>query len=364
MDSMSSVDRKDSHIKICLNDDVEYYTSHSAGFSEYRFVHDALPEIDFEKISISIELLGKKLDAPLIIGAMTGGTIRSFEINRRLAIAAETCQIGLALGSQRKMLELPAMNSTVLGDAYEVRRSYQVKKIAPNLPLLFGNLGAVQLNYGVTYRAVRELIDQVECDAFNFHLNPLQEAIQPEGNRNFSNLIKKLQDCIPELQVPVFIKEVGCGISMTTARKLKGLSILGVETAGNGGTSWSKIESLRSSDSKMRSIGDLFARWGISTVESIQICKNELPHCFLVASGGVRNGIEIAKAIALGADVVALSLPFLKAAEHSIEAIISLIQRITMELKVAMFMTGVSHIAELKERGYLLLQNTADQNIK
>jgi isopentenyl-diphosphate Delta-isomerase len=331
------VDRKDSHLSICLEEDISFSAN---GFSEFQFEHDALPELDYSRVDLQTTLLGKRLAAPLIIGAMTGGTERTGEMNRRLALAAEHCQVGFALGSQRKMLE-----NTIAA------KSYQVRDFAPRLPLLFGNLGAVQLNYGVKTSQIRSLIDRVGCDAFNFHLNPLQEAIQPEGNRNFSGLISKLIEVIPELQVPVFLKEVGAGISLRTARKMKSVPFKGIETAGAGGTSWSKIEALRTADPTAARTGLLFAEWGTPTAESVIHCRNEFPDRIVIASGGIRNGIEIAKAIALGADAAATALPILKAAEISVEKAVEAIETLMIELKTAMFVTGMGSVADLREHG-------------
>jgi isopentenyl-diphosphate delta-isomerase len=336
-----AIDRKDSHLSICLEEDISFSAN---GFSEFRFEHDALPELDYEKIDLSVELLGKRLSAPLIIGAMTGGTERTGEINRRLALAAEHCQVGFALGSQRKMLEDP-----------HAVKSYQVRDFAPKLPLLFGNLGAVQLNYGVKPAQIRKIIDLVGCDAFNFHLNPLQEAVQPEGNRNFAGLISKLIETIPELQVPVFLKEVGAGISLHTARKIKSIPFKGIETAGAGGTSWSKIEALRTANPVAAQTGLLFSQWGTPTAESVIHCRAEFSDRVVIASGGIRNGIEIAKAIALGADAAATALPVLKAAEQSVEHAIQAIEALMTELRTAMFVTGMGSVGELRERGKTLL---------
>ncbi len=331
-------DRKNSHIDICLKDSVDYSGAAQSSFSQFRFEHDALPEVDKKSIDLSITLFGKKLAAPLIIGAMTGGTDKALEINQRLAVAAEHCGVGMALGSQRKMLE---DNS--------VTRSYDVRKFAPRLPLLFGNLGAVQLNYGVGLKEVQKLIDLVSCDAFNFHLNPLQEAIQPEGDTNFSGLVSKLQNMVPRLSVPCLFKEVGSGISEATALKIRSIPVAGVETAGSGGTSWSKIESLRTQNSIQKSTGELFAQWGVPTAESVQICRKVLSDKVVIASGGIRNGIEIAKAIALGADAAATALPILKAAEKSVEAAEEKILELIEQLRTAMFVTGCKNIADLKK---------------
>jgi isopentenyl-diphosphate delta-isomerase len=342
------IDRKDSHLSICLEKDVDYSVNHSNGFAEYRFEHDALPELHYEKIDLRTQLLGKTLSAPLIIGAMTGGTERTGEINRRLALAAERCQVGFALGSQRKMLN--ATENTA------VTASYCVRNYAPSLPLLFGNVGAVQFNYGVSVDQIKELISRVGCDAFNFHLNPLQEAIQPEGDRDFSNLIPKLKDAIPQLGVPVFLKEVGSGISQRTARKIKSIPFSGIETAGVGGTSWSKIEALRAQNPIGHSTGVLFAQWGIPTAESVLNCRAEFPDRIVIASGGIRNGIEIATAIALGADAAATALPVLKAAEISVDHAIAAIERIITELRTAMFVAGVSSVKDLRTQGRSLLK--------
>jgi isopentenyl-diphosphate delta-isomerase len=336
---MPVIDRKDSHLALCLAERVEVASSGANGFAELRFDHDALPEIDKESVSTESELLGKRLAAPILVGAMTGGTARAGELNRRLAVAAERCQVGLALGSQRRMLEDPS-----------TRRTFAVREAAPGLPLLFGNLGAVQLNYGVGVAEVRRLVEAVGCDAFLFHMNPLQEAIQPEGDTRFSGIVPKLRAVAPEVGVPVLLKEVGAGISRTTALKIRDLPVAGVETSGMGGTSWAKIESLRTQDPIQRSTGELFARWGIPTAESIAICRSVLPDRVVIASGGIRNGIEAAKALALGADAVAIALPFLRAAERSVDEAVLALERVVEELRTVMFVTGSRTVPELRRR--------------
>ncbi len=338
----TNVDRKDSHLTLCLEEEVEFGSDHATGFAALRFDHDALPEIDKESIGTEIELFGKRLTAPIVIASMTGGTPHAGELNRRLALAAEACQVGMALGSQRKMLVDPSTAPT-----------FAVRDAAPRLPLLFGNVGAVQLNYGVGAREVRGLVEAVGCDAFLFHLNPLQEAIQPEGDTRFAGLLARLREVAPSLGVPVLLKEVGAGIGRATARKLRDLPIAGVETAGVGGTSWSKIESMRTSDPVQRSTGELFARWGTPTAESILICREALPDRVVIASGGIRNGIEVAKALALGADAVSVAVPLLRAAERSIDDAVLALQRITEELRTAMFLTGCATVADLRRRPLL-----------
>jgi isopentenyl-diphosphate delta-isomerase len=295
--------------------------------------------VDLAAVRTEVELFGKRLAAPIVVGAMTGGTPRAAEVNRRLAGAAARCGVAFALGSQRRMLQDPSC-----------RDSYAVREGAPDLPLLFGNLGAVQLNYGVGVPELRRLVRDVGCDAFNFHLNPLQEAIQPEGETRFAALLPKLAGAIPELGVPVLLKEVGAGLSRTTALKIAALPVAGVETGGLGGTSWAKVESLRAADPTRRGVGELFARWGIPTSESIVACRAALGDRVVIASGGLRNGIEIAKALALGADAAALALPLLRAAEQSAEAVVEALERLVAELRVAMFLTGCTRVAELRAR--------------
>ncbi len=336
---MSISERKDSHLALCLAEEVELPGGDATGFAALRFDHDALPEVDLAAVRTDATLLGKRLAAPIVVGAMTGGTPRAGEVNRRLARAAERCGVAFALGSQRRMLQDPAS-----------RESYAVREAAPGLPLLFGNLGAVQLNLGVGVEEVRRLVAEVGCDAFNFHLNPLQEAIQPEGDTRFGALGPRLAAVIPELSVPVLLKEVGAGISRAAARKIAALPVAGVETGGLGGTSWAKVESLRAQDPARRALGETFARWGIPTVESIAACREALPERVVIASGGIRNGIEIAKALALGADAVALALPLLRAAEQSSEAVAEELERLVQELRLAMFLTGCTRVSELRDR--------------
>ncbi len=328
--------RKDSHIQICLDEQVEYYSPTQGGFSDLRFDHDALPELSKNDVNLTTVLFGKTLAAPLIVGAMTGGTPRAGELNKRLARAAERCQVGFALGSQRVLLEKS-----------ELAHTYAVREYAPSLPLLFGNVGAVQLNYGMTAADVKNLVRLVGADAFNFHLNPLQESVQPEGDVDFSGLIAKLKSVIPQVGVPCLLKEVGSGISETTAIKAAALPISGIETAGVGGTSWSKIEALRA-HGKGRSTGELFARWGVTTAESIVNCAKHMPGKVIIASGGIRNGIEITKALALGASAAAFALPLLKAAEKSEDAAAEALQTIIEEIRTAHFLVGARTPADLQ----------------
>jgi isopentenyl-diphosphate delta-isomerase len=339
---VTDLDRKDSHLSLALEQEVEFGGQDATGFGALRFEHDALPELDRDEVRTEVELLGRRLAAPIVVGAMTGGTPRAGEINRRLATAAARSGLAFALGSQRKMLEDPS-----------TRASYAVRDAAPDLPLLFGNLGAVQLNYGVGLPELRRLVDEVGADAFNFHLNPLQEAVQPEGQTRFSGLLRKLRAIVPELPVPVLLKEVGAGISEPAALKIRSLPVAGVETSGVGGTSWSRIESLRTANPTQRGVGVLFSRWGVPTAESVAICRRVLPDRVVIASGGLRNGIEIAKALALGADAAAAALPVLRAAARSVDDAVQALQQLVAELRTAMFLTGCRTVADLRLRPLL-----------
>ncbi|MCB9555402.1 MAG: type 2 isopentenyl-diphosphate Delta-isomerase [Deltaproteobacteria bacterium] len=335
----ATAERKDQHLQICLEEPV--YAGHGNGFAAFRFDHDALPEIALSDVDTSIVLFGKQLSAPLIIGAMTGGTTRAGRLNRILAEAAEATQIGMALGSQRGMIEDPA-----------TANSYDMRPYAPST-LLFGNLGAVQLNYGVDAAQIQACIERSAVDALNLHLNPLQEAIQPEGNTDFRGLIAKIAALAPQLSVPLLLKEVGAGISETTAKKIAQLPIAGVEVAGVGGTSWAKIEAFRRQDDVKRQSGLQLADWGVPTAESLEICQRLLADKRLIASGGMRSGLELAKALALGADAAAMAMPFLEAAQDGVAAVVTRIEQIIDELKTVMFVCGCRTIDELRTKATL-----------
>jgi isopentenyl-diphosphate delta-isomerase len=325
----SERDRKAEHIELALEERMQLRESF---FEDYFFDHQALPEIDLAEIDLSTEFLGKQLRAPLLISCMTGGTEEATRINRHLAIAAEAGRIAIGVGSQRKALEDPSQVS-----------SFQIRSLARSVPLL-ANLGAVQLNYGYGIEECRAAVEMIEGDALVLHLNPLQEAIQPEGQCNFSDLVSKMAAVAARLEVPVIVKEIGCGLSGEAATLLKEAGLTILDTAGLGGTSWARIEAKRAEDPEF---GELFADWGVSTPRSIRNLR-EIGGLTIIGSGGVRNGVDAAKAIALGADIVGLAQPFLVAARDSAEQVISKAQRIARELRVAMFCLGVRSVAELQ----------------
>jgi isopentenyl-diphosphate delta-isomerase len=343
---ISTEDRKDAHLRICLEEPIERLGV-TTGFERYRFEHDALPELARDEIDLTTTVFGKKLSAPIMIGAMTGGTPWAGEINRILARAAQECGVGMALGSQRKMLESP-----------EVASTFAVRDVAPDL-LLMGNVGAVQLNYGVGVEEIETLINGVGCDMFAFHLNALQEAIQPEGDTDFRGLIGKLTDVVPQLSVPVVFKEVGSGFSRKTLKKIENIPFAGLETAGVGGTSWSKIETYRTDSWIQQMTGRRLGDWGVPTSESLQAAVDIYgTERVIICSGGIRTGLQMAKAVAMGANLVASALPFLKAAhDGGYEAVVMTIRQFIDELRTICFVTGAKDLQAL--RAQTLLEVTA-----
>lgn len=333
---LSTSKRKDEHIKICLDKKNKNVYSEKSPFDEYKFVHNALPEINFDEISTETVFLKKKISIPLLISSMTGGG-RSENINKNLAIAAEKKNVALGLGSMRVVFESP-----------ETLLSFDVRKYAPNVALL-ANIGAVNLNYGFGTKECLAAQKSIGADALILHLNPLQEALQPEGQRNFKGLLKKLSKIKKELKFPIIVKEVGAGISSDVAEKLIDAGIKYIDVAGQGGTSWAKIEGIRAKTGGE----DMFFDWGIPTTQSIieceKVCKKN--GVVLIASGGIRSGLDMAKAIALGADYCSIALPFLEPALKSPKAVEELIDQLTNELKIAMFCIGAKNISELKDKG-------------
>ena len=322
-------DRKAEHIHLALEERMQVPLH---PFDRYYFQHNALPELDRAEIDLGVPFLNHDLEAPLLISCMTGGTETATRINRRLATAAEQLGIAVGVGSQRKAIEDPALAA-----------SFEVRRYAPSVPVL-ANLGAVQLNYGFGLDECRAAVEMIGADALVFHLNPLQEAIQPEGQCDFSGLLAKMGEVADRLSVPVIAKEVGSGISASTARILQGAGIGIVDCAGVGGTSWALIEAARAADPE---IGDLFGDWGIPTPDNIRLLR-EVPGIQIIGSGGIRTGLDAAKAIALGADLVGMARPFLEAAMESTAAVVARAQRTLRELEVAMFCTGARTIEALQ----------------
>ena len=328
--------RKSEHIRIVRDEDTAA-EGVTTGLDRWRLPHEALPELDKRKVDLRTRVLGRDLRAPILISCMTGGSELAKTINRRLAKAAQAHGLALGLGSQRAMLKAPELADT-----------YAVRDLAPDV-LLIGNLGAVQLNYGVTARDCEALARAVGADALALHLNPLQEAVQPEGDVDFSGLKAKVAAVAESIATPIVLKEVGNGISRGLARWVRGTRVAAVDVAGAGGTSWAKVESYRAHEAGFRDLARSFSGWGVPTADSLRACREELPGLPVFASGGVRNGIEAAIAIALGADLVGLARPFLEAAARSEEAVIEAAGLIVEQLRVAMFCCGAGDLAQLKQ---------------
>ena len=342
------MNRKDDHIRVCLEETVDNLAV-TSGFERYHFDHDALPELDLNEVKTETSFLGKVISAPFMVGAMTGGTTAAGQLNRILAEAAEAESIPLALGSQRPMLEDPAQAA-----------SYWVRDIAPTIPII-GNVGAVQLNYGVTVDQLNEMVDRSGVDALFFHLNPLQEAIQHGGDTRFTGLLERLEETIHSLNVPAFIKEVGSGISVRTAQKLEKLPLAGIEVAGVGGTSWAKVEAHRTPDAGQARAGHALESWGTPTAESVRIARKYHPEKTVIASGGIRGGQDIAKSIALGADMAALARPFLVAAQDGVESVRLAISELRKELQIVQFVSGASTISGLRTEAILRDRFTGEE---
>ncbi len=325
--------RKSDHIDINLNQDVK--SSLTTGLEKYRLIHQALPEMSLAEVDLSQNLFGKTQPVPLIISSMTGGTSKAAQINRNLALAAQELGLAMGVGSQRAAIEDPQLAS-----------SFKIRQFAPDI-LLFANLGAVQLNYGYDIEHCQHAVDMIEADALILHLNPLQEALQPEGDVNFSHLVEKIAKIREELEVPLIVKEVGWGISTQTAQLLKDAGVDAIDVAGAGGTSWSQVELVRIEDPYQKQTAGIFVGWGIPTADSIRNVRQISPETTLFASGGLKTGIDIAKCLALGANMAGMAGIFLKAANESAETALDVTKMILQQLRIAMFACGAKNLAEL-----------------
>ena len=323
--------RKGDHIRLCLDERSQAKTS---VFDKYTLPYTALPEMSMDDVDTSFELLRKKLKAPIIIASMTGGSEHGRSINTNLAIAAEKCGVAMGLGSQRIGLE--KMDAK---DTFEL-----VRKHAPNA-FIIANMGAVQLNYGHSVGSYQQVVDMVKADAVYLHLNPLQEALQPGGDLDFSGLLGKIEELVKKLSVPVFIKEVGHGISAKDAQRLYSAGVAAIDTAGVGGTSYAWVEAERAQN-------DEYAQWfkdvGVPTDESIrqvaQMRDALAPNSYVIASGGVRSPVDGLKARALGADLFSAAVPFLEPAmQDSPDQIIETIENWKRGLRIAMFTSGTKN---------------------
>ncbi len=334
-DSLNTPARKDDHIRINLEEDVR--SGLTTGLEKYRFIHEALPELSLEQVDLGTTLFGKRLRAPILISSMTGGTEQAGALNMALAEAAQYTGVAMGVGSQRAAVE-----------RISARASFQVRSRAPDI-LLLANLGAVQLNYGFGVDDCLRAVEMIEADALVLHLNSMQEAIQPEGDTNFAGLAERIAAVCQALPVPVVAKEVGWGISERSARLLADAGVAAIDVAGAGGTSWTQVEMHRLADPSLKRIAGAFRGWGIPTSESIQMVRRAVPGLPVLASGGLRDGVDIAKCIALGAEVGGMAGPFLKAAAQSVGEVISVIEETAAEIRICMFGTGAANLEALRQ---------------
>jgi len=326
---MKTQKRKLDHLKICLEGMVE--SGRPNGLERYELVHEALPEIDFDEVNILTKFLGKDFDAPFFIEPMTGGAQGSERINKNLAKAAQELGIGMGVGSQRAMLENPSLAPT-----------YFVKDVAPDI-FLAGNIGASHIQ-GLSTEQISKAMEWIKADALMIHLNTGQEIAQEDGHIKWKGILESIKKMRSEFKLPVIVKEVGCGIGGRTAEKLEKAGVDAIDVAGVGGTSWIKVDSMIA-----RKPLKNFYGWGIPTAQCLEQCaeKVKVP---IIASGGIRSGIEAAKALAMGASLVGVALPLLKPASRSAEAVKSYLNQMVLELKVSMFLSGAQTLADLRGR--------------
>jgi isopentenyl-diphosphate delta-isomerase len=331
--------RKNEHLQICLDEDVNARVS--AGFEDINLKVSGLPELDLDKIDTSINIFGKTLNAPILISSMTGGSGRTKYFNQILARAAESFGIAMGVGSQRAALE-----NKELVESFSV-----VRKEAPNA-LLFSNLGVAQLNQGYGIDECQRAVEMIEADGLYLHLNALQEALQPEGDRHFSNSLNKIETICKHLTVPVLVKEVGCGIDRETARKLINVGVKAIDVAGLGGTSWAAVEMYRQEDPVMKAVSANFIDWGIPTVSALKDLQEFQGKVAVISSGGLDSGIDLAKSLALGADLGGFARKFLLAAERGEQVLHQTIEQILLELRISLFCTKSGSISEIKGKWY------------
>jgi len=337
--------RKAEHIKILLEQKAQARKA-TAGFEDLQMIHRALPEVDRQKINLSVSFLGKKFSAPLIVGAMTGGTEEAAKINASIAEAVEKLGLGMGVGSQRAAIEDPKLEKT-----YKIAR-----KKAPNA-FLIANIGGVQLVYGYGLKEVKKAVEMIEADAIAVHLNAVQETLQPEGQTNFKGVLAKISDIAGELDKPVIVKETGCGISAEDAKALEAAGVKAIDIGGVGGTSFAAVEYYRSTSPN--NMGEVFWDWGIPTalslIETTQTVK--IP---VVASGGVRSGLDIAKSLSLNASLASISQPVLEAAVQGAKKTEEFLSRLIDELRNVMFLVGAENLESLAKVPVVVTGKTAE----
>lgn len=343
-------ERKADHIAICLEEDVQAQNV-SAGFEDVSLLHRALPEVEREKIDLSTTVLGYKFSAPLFVGAMTGGTLEATKINGALAEAVEEFGLGMGVGSQRIAVDNP-----------KVEHSFSVVREKAPTAFILANIGGPQLvtKYGV--KEAQKAVEMVKANALAVHLNALQEAVQPEGDTNYSNLVQKICKLAQELDVPVVVKETGAGICAEDASMLDAAGVAAIDVAGVGGTSWAAVEYFRAkarNDDSSQRLGETFWDWGIPTVASLVEVVNSvrLP---VIASGGIRTGVDVAKSLALGASLASATYPFLGPAKAGSEHVKKALNYFVEEVRNAMFLVGANNVQKLRDVPVVLTGKTAE----
>lgn len=328
--------RKSEHLDIVLSGDAAARTK-TTGFEEIQFEHCALPELHLDEISLEVEFLGRTMAAPFLISSMTGGPEAAERINCAIAEAAQAAGVAFAVGSQRIALE----GHGDFGFGPKLRR------LAPDVPIL-ANFGAVQLKQWDGPTMVRRALDMIEADAMILHLNALQEAVQSGGDRDWSQLLRRIEQLASDVDIPLVVKEVGAGISGRVAMQLWGAGVRIIDVAGAGGTSWAAVEAQRARSERMRRIGEAFRDWGVPTAVAIRDVRAHCPQATVIASGGVRDGVDGAKAIRMGADIVAQAAGILPAALEGPARLLEHIEVFTEQLRIACFCTGSTNIEQLK----------------
>lgn len=328
--------RKGDHLDIVLSPRLTGRQAET-GFDAVRFEHAALPEMDLDAIDLGTRFLGRAMRAPILISSMTGGPERAGAINARLAEAADHLGLALAVGSQRIALEGRGAGGLDAG----------LRRRAPNAPIL-ANIGAAQLVAGWGPDEAGRAVAMIEADALIVHLNPLQEALQPGGDRRWSGILAAITALVAAVEFPVVVKEVGAGISGRLARQLVDAGVAAIDVAGAGGTSWAAIEAERTSDPRARAAALLFSDWGIPTARAIHDVRAACPEAVVIGSGGVRNGLDAARAIRLGADLVGQAAAGLPAADRSTEAVVAHFTQVIEELRIACFCTGSADLGALR----------------
>jgi isopentenyl-diphosphate delta-isomerase len=341
--------RKADHIRISLNQNVQARRV-TTGFEDIHFVHKALPEINKQKIDLSTTIFRHKFAAPLIVGAITGGTPEATRINATIAETVEELGLGMGVGSQRAAIEDRKLEKT-----FSIAR-----KKAPTA-FLIANIGGVQLAHGYSLKEAKKAIEMIDADAIAIHLNPLQEAVQPGGQANFRGVLEKIGEIAKELEKPVIAKETGAGISAEEAKKLEAAGVKGIDVSGAGGTSFAAVEyyrTKRKANIFQRRLGDLFWDWGIPTAISI-VEVSQTVNLPIIASGGIRDGVEMAKALALGASLTGLSQPVLQVAIEGVRETKHALSLLIEELKTNMFLVGAGSVQALQETPIVVMGETA-----